>query len=136
MSPFPSGAFSSLLLPRTRGGESPLPDLLLHAPPYLYSPFPLSPPDPRRSKREVLRGLSRFPSSHSGAGHILGIRADAWTRSQHHPQGFTGGAVTGASAVSPTATGPGEDSSNSESEQEGPQKLVHKVSTSGQMGTK
>ncbi|XP_011243089.1 uncharacterized protein Gm2977 isoform X3 [Mus musculus] len=72
MSPFPSGAFSSLLLPRTRGGESPLPDLLLHAPPYLYSPFPLSPPDPRRSKREVLRGLSRFPSSHSGAGHILG----------------------------------------------------------------
>ena len=44
MSPFPSGAFSSLLLPRTRGGESPLPDLLLHAPPYLYSPFPLSPP--------------------------------------------------------------------------------------------
>ena len=65
-----------------------------------------------------------------------GIREDAWACSQHHPQGFTGGAVTGASAVSPTAAGPGEDSSNSESEQEGPQKLVHKVSTSGQMGTK
>ena len=60
MSPFPSGAFSSLLLPRTRGGESPLLDLLLHAPPYLYSPFPLSPPDPRRSKREVLEAYLDF----------------------------------------------------------------------------
>ena len=78
-------------------------------------------------------------ADHSPSGRCCvpaGIRADAWTRSQHHPQGFTGGAVTGASAVSPTAAGPGEDSSNSESEQEGPQKLVHKVSTSGQMGTK
>jgi hypothetical protein len=72
MSPFPAGAFSSLLLPRTWGGASPLSDLLRHAPAYLCSPFPLSPPDPRRSKGEVVRGLSRLPSSHSGAGHILG----------------------------------------------------------------
>ena len=72
MSPFPSGAFSSLLLPRTRGGGSPLPGLLHHAPAYLYSPFPLSPPDPRKSERAVLRGVSRHLSSHSGAGHILG----------------------------------------------------------------
>lgn len=57
---FPAGAFS-LLLPRTRGGSSPLPDLLLYAPAYRGSPFPLSPPDPRRSKREVVRGLSRLP---------------------------------------------------------------------------
>ena len=60
MSPFPSGAFSSLLLPRTRGGGSPLPDLLLHAPPYLYSPFPLSPPDPRRSKRLISISILSF----------------------------------------------------------------------------
>ena len=38
--------------------------------------------------------------------------------------------------VCPTAAGPGEDSSYSELEQEGPQKLIHKVSTSEQMGTK
>ena len=38
--------------------------------------------------------------------------------------------------VCPTAAGPGEDSTYSELEQEGPQKLIHKVSTSGQMGTK
>ena len=56
--------------------------------------------------------------------------------SQHHPQGVAGGAVAGASAVSPTAAGPGEDSSDSEAEQEGPQKLIRKVSTSGQMRTK
>ena len=54
MSPFPSGAFSSLLLPRTMGGGSPLPGLLHHASAYLYSPFPLSPPDPRRSEREII----------------------------------------------------------------------------------
>lgn len=53
--------------------------------------------------------------------------------SQHHPQG---GAATGASAVSPTTAGPGEDSSDSEAEQEGPQKLIRKVSTSGQIRTK
>lgn len=56
--------------------------------------------------------------------------------SQHHPQGVAGGAVAGASAVSPTASGPGEDSSDSEAEQEGPQKLIRKVSTSGQIRTK
>ena len=38
--------------------------------------------------------------------------------------------------VCPTAAGPGEDSSYSELEQEGPQKLIHKVSTSEQIGTK
>lgn len=38
--------------------------------------------------------------------------------------------------VCPTAAGPGKDSSYSELEQEGPQKLIHKVSTSEQMGTK
>ena len=38
--------------------------------------------------------------------------------------------------VCPTAAEPGEDSSYSELEQEGPQKLIHKVSTSEQMGTK
>ncbi|XP_006518309.1 diacylglycerol kinase eta-like isoform X1 [Mus musculus] len=65
-----------------------------------------------------------------------GIREDAWACSQHHPQGFPGGAVPGASVVCPTAAGPGEDSSYSELEQEGPQKLIHKVSTSEQMGTK
>lgn len=53
--------------------------------------------------------------------------------SQHHPQG---GAAPGASAVSPTSAGPGEDSSDSEVEQEGPQKLIRKVSTSGQIRTK
>lgn len=56
--------------------------------------------------------------------------------SQHHPQGVAGGAVAGAGAVSPTAAGPGEDSSDSEAEQEGPQKLIRKVSTSGQIRTK
>ncbi|ERE91553.1 diacylglycerol kinase eta-like protein [Cricetulus griseus] len=53
--------------------------------------------------------------------------------SQHHPPG---GAAAGTSAVSPTAAGPGEDSSDSEAEQEGPQKLIRKVSTSGQIRTK
>lgn len=56
--------------------------------------------------------------------------------SQHHPQGVAGGAVAVAGAVSPTAAGPGEDSSDSEAEQEGPQKLIRKVSTSGQIRTK
>lgn len=77
---------------------------------------------------------------------VLGAQSPAWEEpesermagagSQHHPQGVAGGAVAGASAVSPTAAGPGEDSSDSEAEQEGPQKLIRKVSTSGQMRTK
>nr|XP_045001743.1 diacylglycerol kinase eta isoform X5 [Jaculus jaculus] len=58
--------------------------------------------------------------------------------SQHHPPGAAGGATTGASpAVSPAAAAAGpEDSSDSEAEQEGPQKLIRKVSTSGQLRTK
>ncbi|KAH0502983.1 Diacylglycerol kinase eta [Microtus ochrogaster] len=56
--------------------------------------------------------------------------------SQHHPPGVAGGAAAGAGTVSPTAAGPGEDSSDSEAEQEGPQKLIRKVSTSGQIRTK
>lgn len=78
-------------------------------------------------------------ADHSPSGRCCvpaGIREDAWACSQHHPQGFAGGAVPGASVVCPTAAGPGEDSSYSELEHEGPQKLIHKVSTSEQMGTK
>uniref|UniRef100_A0A287A664 Diacylglycerol kinase n=2 Tax=Sus scrofa TaxID=9823 RepID=A0A287A664_PIG len=59
--------------------------------------------------------------------------------SQHHPPGAAGGAAAGASAAVNPATasaGPGEDSSDSEAEQEGPQKLIRKVSTSGQIRTK
>ncbi|XP_058132615.1 diacylglycerol kinase eta isoform X3 [Dasypus novemcinctus] len=58
---------------------------------------------------------------------------------QHHPPGAAGGAAAGAgAAATPAATsaGPGEDSSDSEAEQEGPQKLIRKVSTSGQIRTK
>ncbi|KAM7111682.1 diacylglycerol kinase eta isoform 3-T3 [Molossus nigricans] len=58
---------------------------------------------------------------------------------QHHPPGAAGGAPAGAGAVvTPAAAsaGPGEDSSDSEAEQEGPQKLIRKVSTSGQIRTK
>uniref|UniRef100_A0A8C5V5G7 Diacylglycerol kinase n=1 Tax=Microcebus murinus TaxID=30608 RepID=A0A8C5V5G7_MICMU len=58
---------------------------------------------------------------------------------QHHPPGAAGGAAAGAGAVvTPAApsAGPGEDSSDSEAEQEGPQKLIRKVSTSGQIRTK
>uniref|UniRef100_A0A2K5M0U3 Diacylglycerol kinase n=1 Tax=Cercocebus atys TaxID=9531 RepID=A0A2K5M0U3_CERAT len=58
---------------------------------------------------------------------------------QHHPPGAAGGAAAGAGAAVPSAAasaGPGEDSSDSEAEQEGPQKLIRKVSTSGQIRTK
>lgn len=58
---------------------------------------------------------------------------------QHHPPGAAGGAATGASAAVTAAAvsaGPGDDSSDSEAEQEGPQKLIRKVSTSGQIRTK
>lgn len=58
---------------------------------------------------------------------------------QHHPPGAAGGAAAGAgAAVTPAAAsaGPGDDSSDSEAEQEGPQKLIRKVSTSGQIRTK
>ncbi|XP_066236931.1 diacylglycerol kinase eta isoform X2 [Saccopteryx leptura] len=58
---------------------------------------------------------------------------------QHHPPGAAGGAAAGAgAAVTPAAVsaGPAEDSSDSEAEQEGPQKLIRKVSTSGQIRTK
>ncbi|KAM5288056.1 diacylglycerol kinase eta [Ctenodactylus gundi] len=49
---------------------------------------------------------------------------------QHHPPGAAGAASAAASA------GPGEDSSDSEAEHEGPQKLIRKVSTSGQIRSK
>uniref|UniRef100_A0A8C0T1H1 Diacylglycerol kinase n=2 Tax=Canis lupus TaxID=9612 RepID=A0A8C0T1H1_CANLF len=58
---------------------------------------------------------------------------------QHHPPGAAGGAAAGAgAAVTPAAAsaGPADDSSDSEAEQEGPQKLIRKVSTSGQIRTK
>lgn len=58
---------------------------------------------------------------------------------QHHPPGAAGGAAAVASTAAtpaPAAAGPGEDSSDSEAEQEGPQKLIRKVSTSGQIRTK
>ncbi|XP_064126144.1 diacylglycerol kinase eta isoform X1 [Loxodonta africana] len=58
---------------------------------------------------------------------------------QHHPPGAAGGAAagTGATVTSAAASvGPGDDSSDSEAEQEGPQKLIRKVSTSGQIRTK
>lgn len=63
----------------------------------------------------------------------------AGASSQHHPPGAAGGAAAGAgAAVTPAAAsaGPGDDSSDSEAEQEGPQKLIRKVSTSGQIRTK
>ncbi|KAG8520262.1 Diacylglycerol kinase eta [Galemys pyrenaicus] len=53
---------------------------------------------------------------------------------QQHPPGAAGGAAAVTSAAAPA--GPGEDSSDSEAEQEGPQKLIRKVSTSGQIRTK
>uniref|UniRef100_A0A9L0R9U9 Diacylglycerol kinase n=2 Tax=Equus caballus TaxID=9796 RepID=A0A9L0R9U9_HORSE len=78
-----------------------------------------------------------------------GVRSPAWEEpdsermagagGQHHPPGAAGGAAAGAgAAVTPAAAsaGPGEDSSDSEAEQEGPQKLIRKVSTSGQIRTK
>ncbi|XP_053419274.1 diacylglycerol kinase eta isoform X1 [Nycticebus coucang] len=78
-----------------------------------------------------------------------GSRSPAWEEpesermagagGQHHPPSAAGGATAGAGAVvTPAATsaGPGEDSSDSEAEQEGPQKLIRKVSTSGQIRTK
>ncbi|XP_006837673.1 PREDICTED: diacylglycerol kinase eta isoform X2 [Chrysochloris asiatica] len=58
---------------------------------------------------------------------------------QHPPPGAAGGAAAGACAAVTSAAasvGPGEDSSDSEAEQEGPQKLIRKVSTSGQIRTK
>jgi hypothetical protein len=89
-----------------------------------------------RSRAQTFR--QRPAADHSPSGHCCvpaGIREDAWACSQHHPQGLAGGAVPGAREFS-TAAGPGEDSFESESEHEGPQKLIRKVSTSGQMGTK
>ncbi|XP_066090170.1 diacylglycerol kinase eta isoform X3 [Saccopteryx bilineata] len=78
-----------------------------------------------------------------------GARSPAWEEpesermagasGQHHPPGAAGGAAAGAgAAVTPAAVsaGPAEDSSDSEAEQEGPQKLIRKVSTSGQIRTK
>ncbi|OBS78287.1 hypothetical protein A6R68_19323, partial [Neotoma lepida] len=116
MFPFSAGAVPSVLQPRTRVRASPPPDLLVCSCPILPS-IPSRPPDPRRSKRKE-------PERMAGAG------------SQHHPPGVAAGATAGAGAVSPTAAGPGEDSSDSEAEQEGPQKLIRKVSTSGQIRTK
>ncbi|KAM6178210.1 diacylglycerol kinase eta [Rhynchocyon petersi] len=57
---------------------------------------------------------------------------------QQPPPGAAGGSAagTGAGATSAASVGPGDDSSDSEAEQEGPQKLIRKVSTSGQIRTK
>ncbi|XP_006884677.1 PREDICTED: diacylglycerol kinase eta [Elephantulus edwardii] len=52
---------------------------------------------------------------------------------QHHPLSDAGADTEIPSAAS---VGLGEDSSDSEAEQEGPQKLIRKVSTSGQIRTK
>ncbi|XP_058404221.1 diacylglycerol kinase eta isoform X2 [Diceros bicornis minor] len=78
-----------------------------------------------------------------------GVRSPTWEEpdaermagagGQHHPPGAAGGAAAGAGAAVTSAAasaGPGEDSSDSEAEQEGPQKLIRKVSTSGQIRTK
>uniref|UniRef100_A0A7N9CDM5 Diacylglycerol kinase n=1 Tax=Macaca fascicularis TaxID=9541 RepID=A0A7N9CDM5_MACFA len=68
-----------------------------------------------------------------------GVGEDGRAGGQHHPPGAAGGAAAGAGAAVPSAAasaGPGEDSSDSEAEQEGPQKLIRKVSTSGQIRTK
>ncbi|XP_057563867.1 diacylglycerol kinase eta isoform X6 [Hippopotamus amphibius kiboko] len=78
-----------------------------------------------------------------------GARSPAWEEpesermagagGQHHPPGAAGGAAAAAGAAvtpAPASAGPGEDSSDSEAEQEGPQKLIRKVSTSGQIRTK
>ncbi|XP_055965862.1 diacylglycerol kinase eta isoform X3 [Sorex fumeus] len=75
-----------------------------------------------------------------------GARSPAWEEpesermagagGQHLPPGAAAGT---SAAVTPAAAsaGPGEDSSDSEAEQEGgPQKLIRKVSTSGQLRTK
>ncbi|XP_001363069.2 diacylglycerol kinase eta isoform X2 [Monodelphis domestica] len=61
---------------------------------------------------------------------------------QHHPPGTAGAstaastAATTASATAAAAAGPVEESSDSEAEHEGPQKLIRKVSTSGQIRSK
>ncbi|XP_044526551.1 diacylglycerol kinase eta [Gracilinanus agilis] len=61
---------------------------------------------------------------------------------QHHPPGTAGAstaastAATAASATAAAAAGPVEESSDSEAEHEGPQKLIRKVSTSGQIRSK
>uniref|UniRef100_A0A8C6FSB6 Diacylglycerol kinase n=1 Tax=Moschus moschiferus TaxID=68415 RepID=A0A8C6FSB6_MOSMO len=55
---------------------------------------------------------------------------------QHHPPGAAGGAAGAAVTPATVPAGPGDDSSDSEAEQEGPQKLIRKVSTSGQIRTK
>ena len=56
--------------------------------------------------------------------------------SQHHHPGAAGGAAGAAVTPATVPAGPGDDSSDSEAEQEGPQKLIRKVSTSGQIRTK
>ncbi|XP_043334173.1 diacylglycerol kinase eta isoform X5 [Cervus canadensis] len=55
---------------------------------------------------------------------------------QHHPPGAAGGAAGATVTPATVPAGPGDDSSDSEAEQEGPQKLIRKVSTSGQIRTK
>lgn len=100
----------------------------------------------RRGPVSVRPGGQRARAGAMDPQHVrpaLGARSLAWEEPepermagagcQHHPPG---GAAVGTSAVSPTAAGPGEDSSDSEAEQEGPQKLIRKVSTSGQIRTK
>uniref|UniRef100_A0A8I5NVE7 Diacylglycerol kinase n=1 Tax=Papio anubis TaxID=9555 RepID=A0A8I5NVE7_PAPAN len=79
------------------------------------------------------------PGAHSPAWEEPESERMAGAGGQHHPPGAAGGAAAGAGAAVPSAAasaGPGEDSSDSEAEQEGPQKLIRKVSTSGQIRTK
>uniref|UniRef100_F7A1Q6 Diacylglycerol kinase n=1 Tax=Macaca mulatta TaxID=9544 RepID=F7A1Q6_MACMU len=79
------------------------------------------------------------PGAHSPAWEEPESERMAGAGGQHHPPGAAGGAAAAAGAAVPSAAasaGPGEDSSDSEAEQEGPQKLIRKVSTSGQIRTK
>ncbi|MGH0118031.1 UNVERIFIED_CONTAM: hypothetical protein FKN15_047036 [Acipenser sinensis] len=65
--------------------------------------------------------VSTRQESEKGAVTVAGI---VGTGMRHHPIGATGGHVTG------------DESSDSEGEHEGPQKLIRKVSTSGQIRSK
>lgn len=65
--------------------------------------------------------VSTRQESEKGAVTVAGI---VCTGMRHHPIGAAGGHVTG------------DESSDSEGEHEGPQKLIRKVSTSGQIRSK
>ncbi|XP_019505910.1 PREDICTED: diacylglycerol kinase eta-like [Hipposideros armiger] len=99
------------------------------------------PPARRRPCPAFLRGsrcARRLTPAEAAPGRSEPERM-AGAGGQHHPPGAAGGAAAGAGAAATPAAasaGPGEDSSDSEGEQEGPQKLIRKVSTSGQIRTK